>query len=80
MAKMTLKQIYAMRARQAAVGPLRYRYDAKSGTVRKIGQRAFKALQAKTARGSGSMASARRTRSHIRVNGRGTDPPRCRRR
>jgi hypothetical protein len=39
-----------LRARQAAVGPLRYRYDAKSGTVRKIGRRAFKALQAKTAR------------------------------
>jgi hypothetical protein len=39
-----------LRARQAAVGPLRYRYDAKSGTVRKIGKRAFKALQAKTAR------------------------------
>ncbi len=39
-----------LRARQAAVGPLRYRYDAKSGTVRKIGQRAFKALRAKTAR------------------------------
>jgi hypothetical protein len=39
-----------LRARQAAVGPLRYRYDAKSGTVRKIPKRAFKALQAKTAR------------------------------
>ena len=39
-----------LRARQAAVGPLRYRYDAKSGTVRKIGKRAYKALLAKSAR------------------------------
>jgi hypothetical protein len=39
-----------LRARQAAVGPLRYRYDVKSGTVRKIGKRAYKALMAKTAR------------------------------
>jgi hypothetical protein len=39
-----------LQARQAAVGPLRYRYDAKSGTVRKIGKRAYKALLAKTAR------------------------------
>jgi hypothetical protein len=39
-----------LRARQADVGPLRYRYDAESGTVRKIGKRAYKALLAKTAR------------------------------
>ena len=39
-----------LRARQAAAGPLRYRYDAKSGTVRKIGKRAYKALLAKSAR------------------------------
>jgi hypothetical protein len=39
-----------LRARQAAAGPLHYRYDAKSGTVRKIGARAFKALAAKSAR------------------------------
>jgi hypothetical protein len=39
-----------VRARQAAAGPLRYRYDAKSGTVRKIRKRAYKALLAKTAR------------------------------
>ena len=39
-----------LRARQAAAGPLRYRYDAKSGTVRKIPKRAYKALMAKTAR------------------------------
>ena len=31
-------------------GPLRYRYDAKSGTVRKIPTRAYKALLAKSAR------------------------------
>ena len=39
-----------LRARQAASGPLRYRYDAKSGTVRKIPKRAYKALMAKSAR------------------------------
>ena len=39
-----------LRARQAAAGPLRYRYDTKSGTVRKIPKRAYKALMAKTAR------------------------------
>ena len=39
-----------LRARQAASGPLRYRYDAKSGTVRKIGARAYTALAAKRAR------------------------------
>ena len=31
-------------------GPLRYRYDAKSGTVRKLPARAYKALLAKSAR------------------------------
>ena len=39
-----------LRAREAVTGPLRYRYDAKSGTVRKIGKRAYKALVARTAR------------------------------
>jgi hypothetical protein len=39
-----------LRARQAGSGPLRYRYDAKSGTVRKIPARAYKALLAKSAR------------------------------
>ena len=39
-----------LRARQAASGPLRYRYDTKSGTVRKIPARAYKALLAKSAR------------------------------
>ena len=37
-----------MRARRR--GPLRYRYDAKSGTVRKLPERAYKALLAKSAR------------------------------
>ena len=46
----------ALRARQAAAGPLRYRYDAKSGTVRKIGKRAYKALMAKTARAAMGVA------------------------
>ena len=49
-AKTSKAGLSVLRAREAAVGPLRYRYDAKSGTVRKIGKRAFKALQAKTAR------------------------------
>jgi len=39
-----------LRAHQAATGPLRYRYDARSGTVRRIPSRAYKALMAKTAR------------------------------
>ena len=39
-----------LRARQSALGPLRYRYDTKSGTVRKIGKRTYKALLAKSAR------------------------------
>jgi hypothetical protein len=39
-----------LRARQADVGPLRYRYDVKSGSVRKLGKRAYRALLAKTAR------------------------------
>ena len=44
-----------LRARQAAE-PLRYRYDAKSGTVRKIPARAYKALLAKCARAALSTA------------------------
>jgi hypothetical protein len=45
-----------LRARQAADGPLRYRYDVKSGTVRKLDRKTFKALQAKTARAGISTA------------------------
>jgi hypothetical protein len=39
-----------LKAREAAVGPLRYRYEAKSGLVRKLDKRAYKALLAKSAR------------------------------
>ena len=39
-----------LRSRTAASGPLRYRYDAKSGIVRKLPSRAYKALLAKSAR------------------------------
>jgi hypothetical protein len=49
-AKASKAGLSVLRARQAASGPLRYRYDAKSGTVRKIGKRAYKALLAKSAR------------------------------
>lgn len=49
-AKVSKAGLSVLKARKAAVGPLRYRYDAKSGTVRKIGKRAYKALLAKSAR------------------------------
>ena len=39
-----------LRARQAARGPLRWTYDAKSGTVRKLDRKAYEARVAKTAR------------------------------
>ena len=39
-----------LRAHQAAVGPLRYRYEVKSGLVRKLDKRAYRALLAKSAR------------------------------
>ena len=45
-----------LRTRRNAAGPLRYRYDAKSGTVRKLSKRAFKAQAARMARAA--MASA----------------------
>jgi len=48
--KVSKAGLSVLKARQAAAGPLRYRYDAKSGTVRKIGKRAYKALLAKSAR------------------------------
>ena len=38
-----------LRAREAGSGPLRYRYDAGSGTVRKLDAQAFRALVARTA-------------------------------
>jgi len=49
-AKASKAGLSIVRARQAALGPLRYRYDTKSGTVRKIDKRAYKALLAKSAR------------------------------
>ena len=48
-AKVSKAGLSVLRARQAG-GPLRYRYDAKSGTVRKLPARAYKALLAKSAR------------------------------
>lgn len=44
----------ALRARQADAGPLRYRYDPESGTVRKLQAKAFKALVARTATATAS--------------------------
>jgi len=49
-AKLSKAGRQALRVRQASLGPLRYRYDTKSGTVRKIGKRTYKALLAKSAR------------------------------
>jgi len=46
-----------LRAHQSRSGPLRYRYDAKSGTVRKLEKRAYKALAAKVARVAMGVAS-----------------------
>ena len=40
----------ALRAHQSVSGPLRYRYDITSGTVRKLPKRVYKALLAKSAR------------------------------
>ena len=49
-AKVSAAGRQALKVRQASMGPLRYRYDSRSGTVRKIGKRAYKALLAKSAR------------------------------
>jgi hypothetical protein len=38
-----------LQARTSAEGPLRYRYDARTGTVRRLGEKAFKAAVAKLA-------------------------------
>jgi hypothetical protein len=40
----------AVRAHQSASGPLRYRYDVRKGTVRRLGAKAWKAVVAKAAR------------------------------
>ena len=39
-----------LRAHQAEAGPLRYRYDARSGTLRKLDKKAFKAAVARVAK------------------------------
>jgi hypothetical protein len=39
-----------LQARTSAQGPLRYRYDARTGTVRRLGDKAFKAVVAKLAK------------------------------
>ena len=39
-----------MRARQKADGPLHWSYDSKSGTLRKLDRKAYRAIVAKTAR------------------------------
>ena len=48
--KVSKTGLSVLRAHTAAAGPLRYRYEAKSGLVRKLSKRAYKALQAKSAR------------------------------
>ena len=47
-----------VRARQAAVGPLRYSFDARKGTVRKLGKKAFKVAVARVARAALASAGA----------------------
>ena len=49
-AKASKAGLSVLKARQAAVGPLRYRYEAKSGLVRKLDKRAYRSLLAKSAR------------------------------
>jgi hypothetical protein len=49
-AKVSKAGLSVLRAREAASGPLRYRYESRSGLVRKLDKRAFSALQAKSAR------------------------------
>ena len=49
-AKVSKAGLSVLKAREAAAGPLRYRYESKSGLVRKLDKRAYKALLAKSAR------------------------------
>jgi hypothetical protein len=49
-AKASIAGKRVLRARQSGSGPLRYRYDTSSGTVRKLPKRVYKALAAKTAK------------------------------
>jgi len=47
-----------LRAHEAAVGPLRYRYDVKSGTVRKLAPKAYEAAVARVTRAALASAGA----------------------
>ena len=49
-AKVSKSGLSVLKAREAAAGPLRYRYESKSGLVRKLDKRAYRALLAKSAR------------------------------
>ena len=49
-ARVSKKGRMILRARIAGDGPLRYRYDAKSGRLQKLIQKAYKAVVAKAAR------------------------------
>jgi hypothetical protein len=46
-----------LRAREAAAGPLRYRYDAKSGKVRKLDRKTYRALVAHSAKVTASFSA-----------------------
>ena len=46
-----------LRARESDAGPLRYRYDAKSGKVRKLDRKTYKALVARTAKITASFSA-----------------------
>ena len=50
MARVSTKGRMILRARIAGDGPLRYRYDAKSGRLHKLSKKAYKAVVAKAAR------------------------------
>jgi len=49
-AKVSRAGVSVLKAREAALGPLRYRYEAKSGLVRKLDKRAYRSLLAKCPR------------------------------
>jgi hypothetical protein len=49
-AKVSRAGVSVLKAREAALGPLRYRYEAKSGLVRQLDKRAYRSLLAKSAR------------------------------
>jgi hypothetical protein len=45
-----------LRAHKAEAGPLRYRYDRKAGTLRRLGAKAYKAAVARSARAAMAIA------------------------